>query len=75
MYTPEDKYRRRVEAYGKKLSQYTSRSNALGNYKLLLFFAGIGLTVVFYVMKQYILMSAILTLIIAAFSYLYFKIE
>ncbi len=70
MYTPENKYRRRVEAYIKKLSLYTSKSNALGNYKLLLFFTGVALTVVFYVMKQHILMSAMLILIVAAFTYL-----
>lgn len=70
MYTPESKYKRRVEAYGRKFDIYAGRCNATGNYKLLVFFAGAAIAIVLFIMRQYILMSAVLTLFTAAFIYL-----
>ncbi len=70
MYTPESKYQRRVEAYSKKFDLYAGRSNTAGNYKLLVFFAGAALAVVLYIMRQYILMFAVLALFAAVFVYL-----
>ncbi|MDF2985040.1 MAG: mismatch repair protein MutS domain protein [Eubacterium sp.] len=70
MFTPENKYQRRVNAYGKKLEIYSRKSGSIGNYKLLLFFTGIAATAVLYIMKLHIFMSALLVLFIAGFIYL-----
>ena len=70
MYTPESKYQRRAGAYGKKLDIYAGRSNTIGNYKLLVFFAGAALAVILYIMRQYILMTAMLAVFAAGFVYL-----
>ncbi|EMS71587.1 MutS-related protein [Ruminiclostridium cellobioparum] len=70
MYTPESKYQRRADAYGKKLDIYAGRSNSIGNYKLLVFFAGAALAVILYIMRQYIVMAAVLAIFAAGFVYL-----
>lgn len=70
MYTPESKYQRRVDAFSKRLEAYSSKSNSAGNFKLLVFFGGIAAAVALYIMKQHILMFAILALFTAGFAYL-----
>ncbi len=70
MYTPESKYQRRVDAFSKRLEAYSSKSNAVGNFKLLVFFGGIAAAVALYIMKQHILMFAVLVLFAAGFVYL-----
>ncbi|QNU67746.1 DNA mismatch repair protein MutS [Ruminiclostridium herbifermentans] len=70
MTTPEKKYQKRVEAYSAKLDLYTKKSSTFGNYKLLVFFIGIGLAVVLYIFNQLIFMSAQIILFLSAFIYL-----
>ncbi|OPX44036.1 DNA mismatch repair protein MutS [Ruminiclostridium hungatei] len=70
MYTPESKYQRRVDAFSKRLETYSSKSNAAGNYKLLVFFGGIAAAAALYIMKQHILTAAVLVLFAAGFAYL-----
>ena len=70
MYTPENKYRRRVDDYSAKLEIYSRKSSATGNYKLLVFFAGAALVITCYILQQYILMTTALVMFIAGFVYL-----
>jgi hypothetical protein len=70
MTAPEKKYQKRVDVYSKRLDMYTSKSSSLGNYKLLVFFIGIAVTIALYVLKQYIFMLAEIIIFAAVFSYL-----
>ncbi len=70
MTAPEKKYQKRVDVYSKKLDMYNRKGSTLGNYKLLVFFAGIALAIVLYVFNQFIFMSAQIILFTAAFIYL-----
>ncbi len=70
MFTPENKYQRRVNAYSKKHELYSGKSSSMGNYKLLLFFLGIAAAAALFIMKLYIFMSALVILFIAGFIYL-----
>lgn len=70
MIIPEKQYQKRVDIYSKKLDIYTKKSSSLGNYKLLVFFGGIALAIVLYILKQYIIMSAQIIVFVAGFVYL-----
>ncbi len=70
MIAPEKKYHKRVEAYSRKLDIYTRKSSTIGNYKLLVFFVGIAITIALYIFNQYIFMLAQIVVFVAAFAYL-----
>lgn len=70
MIAPEQKYQKRVDAYSERLDIYTKKSNALGNYKLLVFFTGIAVAIVLYIFNQFILLAADILLFAVVFSYL-----
>jgi DNA mismatch repair ATPase MutS len=70
MTTPDKKYQRRIDLYSNKLETYTKKSNAAGNYKLLIFFAAIAIAVMLYILNQKIIMFAQMALFAAGFIYL-----
>ena len=70
MYTPAARYQKRMNAYTKKLELYTKKSNSMGNYKLMVFFAGVAAVLTFLFTGQYILMSSVLVLFLLLFIYL-----
>lgn len=70
MITPERKYQKRVEAYSNKLDMYNTKSSAVGNYKLLVFFVGIAIAVALYIFDQYIFMLGQIIVFLVGFIYL-----
>lgn len=70
MYTPESKYQRRVDVYGKRYEAFSRSCNSIGNIKLLVFFAGAALVIGLFVLKQYILLASALVLLAAGYIYL-----
>lgn len=70
MISPEQKYQKRVDAYSNKLDMYTRKSSAVGNYKLLVFFAAIAIAIVLFIFKQYIFMIGQIIVFGVGFAYL-----
>jgi len=70
MIAPERKYQKRIDAYKNKLDIYTAKSSAVGNYKLLVFFAGVAIAVALYIFSQYIFMLSQIIVFGVGFVYL-----
>lgn len=70
MISPESKYQKRVQKYADKLEFYNKKSNAAGNSKLLVFFAGAAVSIALYVLNQYILMLGLIIIFTIIFIYL-----
>lgn len=70
MRTPKERYEKRVNVYKRKLELYTAKSSNTGNYKLLVFFTGLLGAAVFFFLKLYILMAAVILIFGGLFVYL-----
>ncbi len=75
MKTPYDSYTRRKDKYDKLIQGLTKTINMVSNLRLAVFIVGLAAGIALYLLKYYIILSAVIFVSIAAFVYLVIRHE